>query len=298
SLRGGSQMRLIESALRLFRESDERHLASGPISRILVHFKRCDERQAERDLIRQAFATVFDGANCCFLNYERDQLEIGQAVSYQSLVQYLREDGPYHSSHRSRIEIVQRHLQQEVGRYENHHFFVRPVLVEGGIPQIEFVYTGEYRDRKVEAFVEGYTEEKPIYIEPAAFRTQRATFVELKDYERASRRFGGVWVLQRDIVRLLLPQQVAVLYLFFDEQLFPEVERAFTWEQLYERQRMSPHIPAASRNSQTFLDMLLEGLALTRFIVREGDTYQLGPGFDQYQHVTFYQLGDYSKRHR
>lgn len=297
SLREGSQGDLIRSAFTLFKECSQAELASGEISRLLVNFKRCAERQRERDLIRGAFAEVF-GGDCCFLNAERDLLEIGQAVEYQSLVQYMREDGPYHSAHRSRIDKVQRHLQQEVGRYENHHFFIRPGAGGAGVPDLRFIYTGGEPDRTVEAFIEGYTEERVEYVQPEAFSQQRSAFVGLKDYERASRRFGGVWVLQRDIVRLLLPQQISVLYLFFDDQMRPQTDRAMSWDELFERQRISPFVSADLRNSQTFLDMILEGLARTRFITELNGEYRLVPEFTQYKHVTFYTLGDFGKRQK
>jgi hypothetical protein len=298
SMREGSQEELIKSAFTLFDACGQAELVSGDMSRLLVYFKHCDKRQRERDLIRQAFAEVFDGRECCFLNAEVDMLEIGQAVKYQSLVQYMREDGPFHSKHRNRIDKVQRHLQQEVGRYENHHFFVRPGPGGEGIPKLDFVYTGSEADRTVEAFIEGYTDEKVIFIDPERFKGERSQLVGLKDYERASRRFGGVWVLQDDIVRLLLPQEVSVLYLFFDSQMQPETGRHMEWDDLYQRQRISPYVPPASRNSQTFLDMLLEGLVRKGFITELNGEYLLAPGFEHYQHVTFYTLGDYGKRQR
>ncbi len=295
ALRASRQPELIRSAFALFQESQEQSLASGKIDRILVFFDKAEARPRERDSIRRAFAAAF-AAECSFLCHDRDLLELGQCVVYQTLEQYLREDGIYHSAHRARIEVVRRHLQQEVGRYENYKFYVRPQAMEQGIPRLDFCYTGAAPDKKVEAFMEGYTEEHPVFVPPADFQAQRAAFVELNDYERASRRFGGLWVLLHDIVRYLLPQQIGVLYLFFDERLRPELGRVFAWEELFARQRASPYISRASRNSQTFLEIVLEGLVRSRFATEAPEGFRLAPGFEDFKHVTFYQLGEYRKR--
>lgn len=291
-----SQKELISNAFELFHEAQRRGLVSGPIDRLTVRFNKADQRAAERESIRQAFAEAFEGIECSFLSRERHLLEVGQCIVYQTVVQYLREDGLYHSAHRNRIEKVRRHLQQEVGRYENHKFYVRPQAVAGAVPKLDFCYTGAEADRLVEAFMEGYTDEKPLFVPPADFAVQREEFVELVDYERASRRFGGLWVLQQDIVRYLFPQQVSVLYLFFDDQVQPELDRWFTWEELHQRQERSPFIAKAARHSQTFLEMVLEGLWRNYFVVQDEDRYRLRPGFADFAHVAFYQLGEFRKR--
>lgn len=296
AFRASSQPALIQSAFQLFESSQEKGLASGRIDRILVHFAKADSRPHERESIRLAFGAAFGGSDCSFLCHDRHLLEVGQCVVYQSLVQYLREDGLYHSAHRNRIEIVRRHLQQEVGRYENYKFYVRPQRVEREIPKLDFCYTGATPDRRVEAFLEGYTEEHPLFVAPADFQAQRSHFVELNDYERASRRFGGLWVLLRDIVRYLQPQQIGVLYLFFDQQLQPELGRPFSWEELFARQRLSPYINRASRNSQTFLEIVMESLVRNRFVSLLPEGFVLTPGFEEFKHVTFYQLGEFRKR--
>ncbi|MBT7913042.1 hypothetical protein HN588_03945, partial [Candidatus Bathyarchaeota archaeon] len=108
--------------------------------------------------------------------------------------------------------------------------------------------------------------------------------------------FGGLWVLQTDIVRYLFPQQVNVLYLFFDEELQPETGRFFGWEELFMRQQASPYIAKSMRQSQTFLEMVLEGLVRNGFVVQEGELFQLQEGFEDFQHVAFYQLGDFRRR--
>jgi hypothetical protein len=292
----GSQKELIRNAFELFHEAQRRGLVSGEIDRLTVRFPKADQRPAERESIRDSFAAAYEGIQCAFLNRERNLLEIGQVVSYQSVIQYLREDGLYHSAHRNRIEKVRRHLQQEVGRYENHKFYVMPHAIPGSVPKLDFCYTGAESDRRVEAFMEGYTDEKPVFYSPAAFAAQREDFVELVDYERASRRFGGLWVLQGDIVRYLFPQQVSVLYLFFDAQLQPELDRWFTWGELHERQQTSRFIAKAARGSQTFLEMVLEGLWRNYFVVQDEDRYRLRPGFADFAHVAFYQLGEFRKR--
>lgn len=298
AFREGSQKEMIQNAFELFREAQERGLVSGPIDRLLVRFGKADQRPRERQAIRQAFIEAFgegegEGA---FLNREKDVLEVGHCVEYQTVVQYLREDGVYHSAHRNRIEKVRRHLQQEVGRYENFKFYVRPQTLEGEIPRLDFCYVGAASDRLVEAFMEGYTDEKPVFVPSGDFPHQRNRFVELEDYERASRRFGGLWVLQEDIVRYLFPQQVGLLYLFFDASLQPELGRSFTWEELHSRQQTSRFIPKAMRQSQTFLEMVLEGLVRNEFVVGEDEHFQLREGFERFKQVAFYQVGEFRKR--
>ena len=65
------------------------------------------------------------------------------APVYQTIVQFMREDGRFHSAHRDSIETLLRHLHQEVGRYENHKFYVLPRKGVKAVPHIEFVYTGK-----------------------------------------------------------------------------------------------------------------------------------------------------------
>ena len=103
-------------------------------------------------------------------------------------------------------------------------------------------------------------------------------------------------MLQEDIVRYLFPQQVSLLYLFFDENLQPELGRLFNWDELHLRQQTSRFIPKAMRQSQTFLEMVLEGLVRNEFVVAAEDTFRLREGFEDFKHVAFYQLGDFRKR--
>jgi hypothetical protein len=294
SLRRGRRRSLVQSAFELFREACDRGLGSGPVERILVRFPYASARPVERELIRQAYREAF-GEDCAFLSCEQNLLELGHCTVYQSAVQYLREDGLYHSAHRDDIEQVQRQLHREVGRYENHKFYVRPSKGEEPVPDLAFCYTGERSDRTVEAYIEGYTEVRPEFVAPDVFQRDRAQYISLKDYERASRRFGGLWILQGDLVRFLPPSQIGVIYLFFDEDLQPDLDSYFSWEQLRALQQASKYIDPSLRKSPTFLDMVLESMVREGFLDHREGSYRLVPGFSQFQHVTFYQLGAYAK---
>jgi hypothetical protein len=296
SLRADNRLNLIQSAFELFRECEKRQLVSGGIERILVNFQRADERERDRQAIAKAYHASFPEEACCFLNRESNLLEIGQAVEYQTLTQYMREDGLYHSAHRTRVDALYRHLSQDVGRYENHRFFIRPQKVEGDIPLIDFCYTGDSASRTIEAFVEGYTDEQLVFVSPEQFQSQRSAFVQLKDYERASRRYGGLWILQDDIIRHLMRQQLSILYLFFDGSGEPAIDVDFSWDDLYQRQCSSIHIDRTTRNSPTFLDMMLEGLHQNKFIIEEKGIYRLASGFKEFKHVSFYDIGEFRKR--
>jgi hypothetical protein len=295
SLRSDNRESLIQSAFELFRECDARQLVSGGIKRILINFQRADEREIDRQAISAAFHRVFLEDSCCFLNRDSNSLELGQAVEYQTLTQYLREDGLYHSAYRTRVDALYRHLSEDVGRYENHQFYIRPTAIEGDIPLIDFCYTGDASERIVEAYVEGYTDEKLIYIDPQEFNKNKSDFVYLKDYERASRRYGGLWILQEDIIRYLMRQQLSILYLFFNGSGWPAMDIDFSWDDLFQRQRSSIHIDRATRNSPTYLDMMLEGLVRSKFLTEAEGIYQLAAGFKEFKHVSFYDLGEYSK---
>ena len=295
-LRERDQQPQLASAFGMFRACQDHSLASGPIDRILTYVPRADENAPRRETLRRAFHSTF-GKECAFLAIDRDQLEIGHCVAYQSLVQFLREDGLYHSSHRGRIEKLQRHLQQEVGRYENLRFFVRPTAVHGRIPELAICYTGMEANQMAEAYVQEYTGEMALFVTGEHVEAERERYVELEDYERASRRFGGLCVLQHDVVRHLSSAQVSTLYLFFDEQGQPEVDRSFAWQELFERQRHCEHISLGTRNSGTSLSVALQALERKRFIAVDGDEVRLAPGFEQFQQVSFYQLGEFRRRH-
>ena len=76
--------------------------------------------------------------------------------------------------------------------------------------------------------------------------------------KKASRRFGGISILQGDLVRHLSPNQVGVLCLFFDEQMQPEVGRYIGWNELQKRQEKSNLISKSARFSPTFLDAVMQ----------------------------------------
>ena len=295
-LRGRDQHQQLVSAFEMFKACQDHDLASGPVDRVLTYVPRADENAARRETLRRAFHTAFDH-DCAFLAIDRDQLEIGYCVAYQSLPQFMREDGLYHSAHRGRIEKVQRHLQQEVGRYENLRFYVRPTAVDGEIPELTLCYTGSGPDRLAEAYVTEYTEEKGVFVPEEDVEREREQFVELEDYERASRRYGGLWILQDDIVRFLKPSEVSILYLFFDAQGQPECDRPFRWPELFERQRQCAHISLGTRNSETALTVALQSLERKRSITVDGGEVRLAPGFERFQQVSFYQLGEYRRRY-
>jgi hypothetical protein len=294
SLRRGRRKGLLQSAFELFREACDKGLGSGPVDRILVRFPDASDRPQERELIRQAYVEAY-GEPCAFLSREQNLLELGYCTIYQSVVQYLREDGLYHSVHRDDIERVQRHLHQEVGRYENHKFYVRPESAAGAVPKLIFCYTGASADRGVEAYLEGYTEVRPEFVAAEHFSRDRGQYVRLKDYERASRRYGGLWVLQSDLVRYLSPPQIGVIYLFFNEDLQPELDAYFSWEQLRALQEQSSHVDPSLRYSPTFLEVALEGMTRGGFLEERDGAYKLIPGFADFQHVSFYELGEYGK---
>jgi hypothetical protein len=294
SLRQGRRKGLVQNAFEFFREACAKGLGSGPVERILMGFPNASDRPQERELIRQAYVEAFK-EECAFLSREQNLLELGHCTVFQSVVQYLREDGLYHSAHRDNIEQDQRHLHQEVGRYENHKFYVRPEKADGPVPKLDFCYTGDRADRGVEAYIEGYTEVCPEFVDPVDFRRDRSRYVRLKDYERASRRFGGLWVLQGDLVRFLSPPQIGILYLFFNEDLQPALDAYFSWEQLRALQEGSQHIDPSLRYSPTFLEVVLEGMTRGGFLVERDGAYRLSPNFAGFQHVSFYELGEYGR---
>ncbi len=294
SLLRGRRKNLLQSAFAFFREACDKGLGSGPVVRLLVRFPDASDRDQERNLIGLAFKEAY-GLDCSFLSREQNLLELGHCTTYQSVVQYLREDGLYHSAHRDEIEKVQRQLHQEVGRYENHKFYVRPESADGPVPKLVFCYTGDQPDRGVEAYIEGYTEVRPEFVSADQFLRDRELYVKLKDYEQASRRFGGIWVLQGDLVRFLSPPQIGLIYLFFNEDLQPELDAYFSWEKLRALQEQSKYIDPSLRYSPTFLEVVLEGMVRSGFLEERDGAYRLFPGFADFQHVSFYELGEFGK---
>ena len=295
SVRHGRQRLLLESAFKLCKVASEKGLSSGGLDRLAVKFPKAVFRDNARIQVSQAFNSVFGGPPCAFLAVDQNHIELGYCVRYQNILQFMRENGVYHSCHRDQIEVLLRHLHQEVGRYENVKFFVRPKLKEGSVPHIDYIYTGSKRDRSIEAYIEGYTKIKPEFVPATEVDNERGSYIGLKDYERASRRFGGIGVKQSDIVRHLNPNQVGVLYLFLNKNLEFDEGRNFNWAELHERQKNSEFIRKSARYSPTFLEEVLETLVRARFLLQSGQTFALYPGFSEFEHVFFYSLGSFGK---
>ena len=295
ALRPGRQAQVIGEVFELFDEAAKEKVASGPIRRITLHFRRSAERSAPRAAAADAFTRVF-GSDCCFLTHKREELEIGRSVDHQALLEHLWESGPYHSCHQTRVEAVADELKSRAGRYENHRFFVEPQPRRGKVPTLRFLYTGGRRDALVEVAVAQRTEEHLIYVSRHELEDARTRYVTLNEYDRAARRFGTLWVMQGDLVQALDRQQASALYLFLDETSRLPVPGGLTWQELFERQKSCPRIGRASRNSPTFLEMSLYRLRKNGFVVAQGQRYRLHEDFKKFRHVTFYELGTYGKR--
>ena len=296
ALRPSGAATLIQNAFEMFAECEARSLTSGKVEAVYVFFNGADGRAAERSKINNAFRAVF-GHDCSFLAVDRDVLALGQCVEYQTLPEYMREAGLFHSVHRNRVEKMHQHLQEEVGRYENHHFVVEPKAVPDDVPSVQFCYTGGRRERSIEVYVSEYTGEELSFVPAEEFAgEENGRYSTLEDYERASRRYGGLWVRQDNLVRRLEPQQLGALYLFCDSDSNPEEGHVFTWEDLVQRQHQSPHISRAVQNSETFLRTMLTELVRKRFILEERDRFRLAAGFSDFSHVDFFNLGEARRR--
>jgi len=286
----------IQGAFELLRMAEESRLTSGILDRLLVRFTRADQRPDIRAMIRDAYLSVFAEQECTFLAHERDLIEIGHCSVFQTVTQFIRQDGLYHSGHRAAIEAVRRHLQKEVGRYENYRFAVKPRAVLGGIPSLEFYYTGAQPNRRVEIYLAEYAQVKPIFVPAREFEAHREQFIDLDDYERGSRRFGGLWVLQEDVVRSLTPPQVSLLCLFFNHKMHPDLDRSFSWSELASRQEASPHISRSARRSEAFLETNLEELVNRQFVREANRQFRLHPRFAEFKQVAFYVPGEFRSR--
>ena len=294
-LRRSARRAVLAEALRLFHEASDLGVASGPVARLLVHFPRMLDRHPERQAAGEAYRDVF-GRDCCFLTTYDRFLELGQVVLHQTLLQHLAESGPYHSNHQPRVEAVRSELNKQAGQYENHRFFTRPIPSNGEVPGIEFCYSGEKTNRVVELAMSQKTEEQLVFVAPGEVNARPDDYVSLSDYERGSRRYGTLWVLQNDLVRPLDRQHAAALYLFLDDDLRPEMDTAFDWQQLYDRLQRCSYISRAQRQSPTYLDLMLHKLTRSGFLVEERSRYRLDDRFAGYQHVTFYSMGSFDKR--
>jgi hypothetical protein len=288
----------VQSAFNLLRGAQEEELTSGVLDRLFVRFTKADQRSDTRQAVQQAYQAAFNETPCVFLAHERDLLELGHCFVFQSVTQFMRQDGLYHSDHRATIETVRRHLQQEIGRYEKYRFFVTPRAVLGSIPYLTFYYTGAEPNRRIEIYLEEYTNVKPVFVSPQEFLERREDFIDLDDYERGSRRFGGLWVLQGDVVRHLQPAQVSLLYLFFNHKVQPDMHIKASWGELLDRQKQSTHVARTARRSEVFLEMNLEELVQHQLVLHENGRFRLHPNFQQFKQVAFYVPGEFRKNPR
>jgi len=286
----------IEEVFRCFAEAEQRDISSGPISRMTVRFDHADRRVDLRVPIQDAFEEVF-GSKCCFQFQLNNYLRIGRAVVHQDLINHLREDGPYHSDHQPRVEKVQNELHRQPGRYEGYRYFVEPLFTPGQHPELNFCYTGEKPDKLIEVTLRQKGGEELIFLTETEVAANPRRFVSLNDYDLGARRFGNLWVMQEGMLRKIDRAWLPLVYLFMDENFQPILDRAFTWEELYERQRSNDYAPISSRSSTTFLDICIERLRERRMILREKDNeYRLDPGFFDIEHVTYYEIGEFDKR--
>lgn len=293
--RQASQRETFVDALELFKEADNLGVASGPLDRITLSYPKHLYRPEPRAQAAEAFAEVF-GRRCRFLTTPNRLLEMGQVVEHQTLVQHLFESGPYHSDHSRRVEAVRTELQKQPGRYENHRVFIRPTFTPGEHPEVQFYYSGDEPDNLVEVAMRQRASERLKFIPTAEVEADPDSFVSLTDYDEGARRYGRLWVLQGDLVRNTDRQRFAAIHLFFDEHDNPLLDETFTWQQLYERMRECSRINRATRNSPSFLDLALRQLTVDGFVRFDDGEYRLRDGFENFKHVTFYDLGSYDKR--
>lgn len=280
----------------LFVEAAEQGICSGPIHRLALGYPHVDRYPVPRASAQQAFRDVF-GGNCCFRVQRWDKLEIGRAVIHQTLLEHLHESGPYHSAHQPRVEAVQGEVQRQAGRYENHRVFVQPVIRAGDIPNVRFCYSGPAPEAMVEVAMHQKTGETLEFVDAAQVdAADDHTYVSLTDYDHGSRRFGELWVMQSNLVRALDRHRVPALYLFMDEHEQLELDRWFTWDELYQRQMRCSRIPRAAQQSPSYLELSLDHLLGADCLVERKHHYALHPEVVNYNHVTFYEFGQYDKR--
>nr|VFJ65335.1 MAG: hypothetical protein BECKDK2373C_GA0170839_11291 [Candidatus Kentron sp. DK]VFJ65921.1 MAG: hypothetical protein BECKDK2373B_GA0170837_11561 [Candidatus Kentron sp. DK] len=289
----------IAEVFEMFTEAARQGITSGPISRMTVRFRGGKHSIGPRLPVREAFEAVF-GSTCCFQVLTTDHrylhMHIGRAVVHQTLLQHLREGGPYHSTYLPRIERVQNELDGQPDRYEGYHYFVKPFLSPEGWPEVDFCYSGHEPARPMEATLLQRTGEQLRFIPESEVEIHSDQFVSLTDYELGARRFGALWIMQQGLIRQLDREYLPLLYLFMDDSGHPMPDRAFNWQELFERQRKSQYVPQASRASGTFLDMGIEHMLERDLIMQEGGNWCLHPGFSDVLHVTYYELGQYDKR--
>lgn len=285
----------VANIFRMFQAAADRGISSGPIARMTVRFDHADRRVDLREPIMDAYAEVF-GSPCIFQFQFNNYLRIGRAVVHQELVHYLREDGPYHSDHQPRVEKVQNELHRQPGRYEGYRYFVEPLFTPGEKPGVRFCYSGAKPDKLIEVTLRQKSEETLAFLTPQEVDAAPDQYVSLADYDLGSRRFGALWVSEKGLLRRIDRVWLPLVYLFMDDDLWPILDRSFSWEELYSRQRSSGYVPISSRGSTTFLDICIERLRERRIILADGSRYRLNPEFPNILHVTYYELGEYDKR--
>jgi hypothetical protein len=285
----------VADVFRCFVEAEERGISSGPIARMTVRFDHADRRVDLRVPIKEAFEEVFD-STCCFQFQFNNYLRIGRAVVHQGLVSHLREDGPYHSDHQPRVEKVRNELHRQPGRYEGYRYFVEPLFTPGEHPEVNFCYSGARPDRLIEVTLRQKGGEELKFLPESEVNADPGRFVSLTDYDLGARRFGNLWVMQEGRLRKIDRVWLPLVYLFMDEEFQPILDRSFSWEELYDRQRSSDFAPISSRQSTTFLDICIERLRERRMILRDSGRYRLHPDFLNIEHVTYYELGEFDKR--
>ncbi|MEE2913219.1 MAG: hypothetical protein VX745_00955 [Pseudomonadota bacterium] len=296
AIREKDRQPLVAEVFRMFQEAAERGIASGPIDRMTVKFPNAERKPDARQPIHDAYEEVFDSP-CCFQRMQDPHtLRLGRAVVHQALIHHLREDGPYHSDHQPRVERVHSELGRRPGRYEGYQYFVEPIFTPGKYPEVVFHYSGDEPSRIIEVTMRQKSEEELQFMKPETMRTDPSRFVSLMDYDQGARRFGRLWVMQEGLLRRLDREWLPLIYLFMDDDLNPMLDVTFTWEELYERQRLSPYVPRAQRFSSTFLDICIERLSERFLVLQEGGRFRLQSVFNDVQHVTFYELGHYDKR--
>ena len=297
--RRGKTREVLANAMRLFVEAAERGVASGPIKSIEMQYRKHLYRGEGREAARDAYRDVF-GEDCCFLTTKKRKLELGRAVVHQSLLEHLREAGPYHSMHQNLVEAVRNELQKQPGRYEQHKFFVKPMVSgqDGDRPTVVFCYSGDARDQLVEVAMRSRAEATLEFVTPDDVKSHPEQYVSLEDYERAARRFGTLWVMQGDLIRPLERQHAAALYLFMDDDGQPLLDQSMTWQEMFDLLKHCGHVNRASRQSPTYLDVCLHQFERGGFVKRNAreQTWRLNPGIVDYMHVTFYELGEYDRR--
>ncbi len=291
-----SRRHLVADAFRMFAEAAERGIASGPIDRIVIKFPAAERRREARLPLHQAFEDIFN-STCCFQRAnDANTLRLGRAIVHQDLIRHLREDGPYHSDHQPRVERVQNELNRQPGRYEGYRYFIEPLFTPGVYPGVRFCYSGNEPNALIEVTMRQKSDERLVFVPRDEVDGHPERFVSLSDYDQGARRFGPIWVMQEGLLRRVEREWLPLIYLFMDVDMQPILDRSFSWEELFARQRHNSQVPRTARTSETFLDICIERLWERKLVLRDGNRFRLQPRFLEVEHVTFYDLGQFDKR--